>query len=111
MKLRGVKVIDLSMFLPGPHFTMMMADHGADVIRIEPPSGEPARVLETDGLVVGSDDHQGVVGRSRDNPGRLECKRDGQNGHHRKNEQKPGGHALNGLSGSARPVEAAKVLT
>ena len=45
MKLRGVKVIDLSMFLPGPHFTMMMADHGADVIRIEPPGGEPAREL------------------------------------------------------------------
>ncbi|MDH4381341.1 MAG: CaiB/BaiF CoA-transferase family protein [Gammaproteobacteria bacterium] len=45
MKLAGVKVVDLSMFLPGPHFTMMMADHGADVIRIEPPGGEPARQL------------------------------------------------------------------
>ncbi len=45
MKLAGVKVVDLSMFLPGPHFTMMMADHGADVIRIEPPGGEPAREL------------------------------------------------------------------
>ncbi len=44
MKLEGVKVIDLSMFLPGPHLTMMMADHGADVIRIEAPGGgEPAR--------------------------------------------------------------------
>lgn len=45
MKLDGVKVIDLSMFLPGPHFTMMMADHGADVIRVEPLSGEPSREL------------------------------------------------------------------
>ena len=43
MKLTGVKVVDLSMFLPGPHFTMMMADHGAEVIRVEPPAGEPAR--------------------------------------------------------------------
>ena len=34
MKLAGVKVLDLSLFLPGPHLTMMMADHGADVIRI-----------------------------------------------------------------------------
>ena len=42
-KLHGVKVLDLSMFLPGPHLTMMMADHGADVIRIEPPDGEPTR--------------------------------------------------------------------
>jgi len=43
MKLAGVSVVDLSMFLPGPHFTLMMADHGADVIRIEPPAGEPSR--------------------------------------------------------------------
>jgi crotonobetainyl-CoA:carnitine CoA-transferase CaiB-like acyl-CoA transferase len=43
MKLSGVKVIDLSMFLPGPHFTMMMADHGAEVIRVEPFAGEPVR--------------------------------------------------------------------
>jgi crotonobetainyl-CoA:carnitine CoA-transferase CaiB-like acyl-CoA transferase len=45
MKLEGVKVLDLSMFLPGPHLTMMMADHGAEVIRIEPPSGEPSREI------------------------------------------------------------------
>ena len=45
MKLEGIKVLDLSMFLPGPHLTMMMADHGAEVIRIEPPSGEPTRVI------------------------------------------------------------------
>jgi crotonobetainyl-CoA:carnitine CoA-transferase CaiB-like acyl-CoA transferase len=45
MKLSGIRVLDLSMFLPGPHLTMMMADHGADVIRIEPPAGEPSRGL------------------------------------------------------------------
>ena len=45
MKLEGIKVIDLSMFLPGPHLTMMMADHDAEVIRIEPPAGEPTRAL------------------------------------------------------------------
>ncbi|MGE0851513.1 MAG: CaiB/BaiF CoA transferase family protein [Hyphomicrobiaceae bacterium] len=44
MKLAGVKVLDLSQFLPGPHLTMMMADHGAEVIKIEPyQGGEPAR--------------------------------------------------------------------
>ena len=44
MKLDGVRVIDLSQFLPGPHLTMMMADHGAEVIKIEPPGmGEPVR--------------------------------------------------------------------
>ena len=45
MKLEGIKVLDLSMFLPGPHLTMIMADHGAEVVRIEPPAGEPTRSL------------------------------------------------------------------
>ncbi|MAI05668.1 MAG: CoA transferase [Alphaproteobacteria bacterium TMED87] len=43
MKLDGIKVVDLSMYLPGPHLTLMMADHGAEVIRVEPPGGEPSR--------------------------------------------------------------------
>lgn len=45
MKLEGLRVVDLSQFLPGPHFTMMMADHGAEVIRVEPPAGEPTRSI------------------------------------------------------------------
>jgi crotonobetainyl-CoA:carnitine CoA-transferase CaiB-like acyl-CoA transferase len=43
MKLDGVRVLDLSLFLPGPHLTLMMADHGADVVKVEPPGGEPVR--------------------------------------------------------------------
>jgi crotonobetainyl-CoA:carnitine CoA-transferase CaiB-like acyl-CoA transferase len=42
-KLSGIKVIDLSVFLPGPMLTMMMADQGADVIKIETAAGDPAR--------------------------------------------------------------------
>ena len=45
MKLEGIRVLDLSQFLPGPHLTMMMSDHGAEVIRIEPPGGEPNREI------------------------------------------------------------------
>lgn len=43
MKLSSLRVLDLSLFLPGPHLTMMMADHGAEVIKVEPPQGEPVR--------------------------------------------------------------------
>jgi crotonobetainyl-CoA:carnitine CoA-transferase CaiB-like acyl-CoA transferase len=42
-KLSGIKVIDLSLFLPGPMLTMMMADQGAEVIKVEPIGGDPAR--------------------------------------------------------------------
>lgn len=45
MKLEGIRVVDLSLFLPGPHLTLMMADHGAEVIKVEPPEGEPNRQL------------------------------------------------------------------
>lgn len=30
MKLEGLRVLDLSLFLPGPMLTQTMADHGAD---------------------------------------------------------------------------------
>lgn len=44
MKLEGVTVVDLSVFLPGPYLTMAMADHGAEVIKVEPPGeGDPGR--------------------------------------------------------------------
>ena len=44
MKLEGLRVIDLSSFLPGPYLTMTLADHGAEVIKIEQPGeGDPGR--------------------------------------------------------------------
>jgi crotonobetainyl-CoA:carnitine CoA-transferase CaiB-like acyl-CoA transferase len=46
MKLAGLRVVDLSLFLPGPFMTLMMADHGAEVIKVEPPGGgDPARAI------------------------------------------------------------------
>ena len=42
-KLSGIKVVDLSQFLPGPMLSVMMADQGAEVIKVEPLHGDPAR--------------------------------------------------------------------
>ena len=44
MKLEGIRVVDLSLFLPGPTLSLMMADQGADVIKVESiEEGEPNR--------------------------------------------------------------------
>ena len=41
--LDGLRVIDLSQYIPGPFATRQFADLGADVIKIEPPGGDPMR--------------------------------------------------------------------
>jgi crotonobetainyl-CoA:carnitine CoA-transferase CaiB-like acyl-CoA transferase len=58
--LSGLKVIDLSRVLGGPYAAQILADHGANVIKIEPPAGDETRSwgppFETDvqGDVIGS---------------------------------------------------------
>ena len=37
--LDGVRVIDFGQYIAGPLLGMMLADHGADVIRVDPPGG------------------------------------------------------------------------
>ena len=46
MKLAGLRVVDLSVFLPGPYLSMALADHGAEVIKVEAPGeGDPGGAM------------------------------------------------------------------
>ena len=45
--LQGLRVLDLSQYLPGPFATRLLADMGAEVVKVEPPAGDPLRSLDT----------------------------------------------------------------
>ena len=43
--LEGLSVLDLSVWRPGPYATQLLAEMGADVVKIEPPGGDPMRAF------------------------------------------------------------------
>jgi crotonobetainyl-CoA:carnitine CoA-transferase CaiB-like acyl-CoA transferase len=44
-QLDGLRVLDLTIWRPGPYTTQLLAEHGADVLKVEPPGGDPMRSM------------------------------------------------------------------
>src|SRR5436305_14973333 len=45
--LDGIRVLDLSIWRPGPYATQLLVELGAEVVKVEPPGGDPMRVFPT----------------------------------------------------------------
>ena len=43
--LQGLRVLDLSQYVPGPYASLILRDLGAEVVKVEPPAGDPMRGL------------------------------------------------------------------
>lgn len=44
-QLDGLRVLDLTVWRPGPYATQLLAEQGADVLKVEPPGGDPMRSM------------------------------------------------------------------
>src|SRR5947209_20356252 len=43
--LDGLRVLDFTIWRPGPYATQLLAELGAEVLKVEPPGGDPMRVF------------------------------------------------------------------
>ena len=66
--LEGIRVVDCSVGLAGPKAAMMLADFGADVVKVEPPGGDPARANA--GFAMWNRGKRGIVVDRADSAGR-----------------------------------------
>lgn len=63
--LRGIRVADFSRVLAGPYATMVLADFGADVIKVEPPAGDDTRAWRPPVDASGEATYFGSVNRNK----------------------------------------------
>lgn len=46
LPLKGIRILDLGQYITGPFATVLLAELGADVVKVEPPTGDPFRSWE-----------------------------------------------------------------
>ena len=57
--LSGIRVIDFGQYIAGPFAAMLLAEQGADVIKVERPRGDPAR--KEDGFLVWNRSKKSII--------------------------------------------------
>lgn len=63
MGLEGIRVLDMSQFFSGPRAGQLLADYGAEVIKVEPPGGEAVRVLSA--VLPGAERSLSILNRNK----------------------------------------------
>ena len=74
ISLSGITVVDLSRVLAGPLCTQILADHGAEVIKVEPPQGDETRTYGPP-FVAGSGAYFYGLNRNKTTTSALDLKR------------------------------------
>lgn len=65
LPLEGIRVLDLSRYLPGPFCTQILADFGAEVIKVEDPKG--GELQNNEEVLLDAGYTPGEIERFRDN--------------------------------------------
>jgi crotonobetainyl-CoA:carnitine CoA-transferase CaiB-like acyl-CoA transferase len=70
--LDGLRVLDLTIWRPGPYATQLLAEQGADVLKVEPPGGDPMRSMPDLFDILGAGKRSTVLDLKSDE-GRQRC--------------------------------------
>jgi crotonobetainyl-CoA:carnitine CoA-transferase CaiB-like acyl-CoA transferase len=70
--LAGLRVLDLTIWRPGPYATQLLAEQGADVLKVEPPGGDPMRSMPDLFDILGAHKRSIVLDLKSDD-GRARC--------------------------------------
>lgn len=65
LALDGIRIVDLTQVMAGPFCTMLLADLGADVIKVEPPGGDLSRSIGGRRLHMKGKDHAPFIALNR----------------------------------------------